>query len=56
MATVAQTSATQAGSEQAADKVAIRPFHVNVPEPELTEAPWAIGPRRPTPSPRMVCA
>ena len=37
MATIAQTSATQAGSEQAADKVAIRPFHVNVPEAELTE-------------------
>lgn len=37
MATVAQTSATQAGSEQAADKVAIRPFQVNVPEAELTE-------------------
>lgn len=34
MATVAQTSATQAGSEQAA---ALRPFHVNVPEAELTE-------------------
>ncbi|HLA61219.1 MAG TPA: epoxide hydrolase [Nitrospiraceae bacterium] len=32
-----QTSATQARSEQAADKVAIRPFHVNVPEAELTE-------------------
>jgi pimeloyl-ACP methyl ester carboxylesterase len=37
MATVAQTSATQAGSEQAADKVAIRPFDVNIPEAELTE-------------------
>jgi pimeloyl-ACP methyl ester carboxylesterase len=37
MATVAQASATQAGSEQAADKIAIRPFHVNVPEAELTE-------------------
>ena len=32
-----QTSATQQGSEQAADKNAIRPFHVNVPEAELTE-------------------
>ena len=31
-----QSSATQ-GSEQAADKNAIRPFHVNVPEAELTE-------------------
>jgi pimeloyl-ACP methyl ester carboxylesterase len=34
---VAQTSATQRGSERAADKNAIRPFHVNVPEAELTE-------------------
>jgi pimeloyl-ACP methyl ester carboxylesterase len=33
--TMTQTSATQRGSEQAADK--IRPFHVNVPETELTE-------------------
>jgi pimeloyl-ACP methyl ester carboxylesterase len=32
-----QTSATQQGSEPAADKNAIRPFHVNVPEAELTE-------------------
>ena len=32
-----QTSATQRGREQAADKNAIRPFHVNVPEAELTE-------------------
>ena len=32
-----QTSATQQGSEQAADKTAIRPFHVNVPEADLTE-------------------
>ncbi len=31
------TSATQRGTEQAADKNAIRPFHVNVPEAELTE-------------------
>jgi len=31
------TSATQRGREQAADKNAIRPFHVNVPEAELTE-------------------
>jgi pimeloyl-ACP methyl ester carboxylesterase len=35
--TVTQTSATQRGSEQTADKTAIRPFHVNVPEAELTE-------------------
>jgi hypothetical protein len=27
----------QQGSKQAADKNAIRPFHVNVPEAELTE-------------------
>ena len=32
-----QTTATQRGSEQASDKTAIRPFHVNVPEAELTE-------------------
>ena len=32
-----QTSATQQGSKQAADKNAIRPFRVNVPEAELTE-------------------
>ena len=31
------TSATQRGREQAPDKNAIRPFHVNVPEAELTE-------------------
>jgi pimeloyl-ACP methyl ester carboxylesterase len=31
------TSATQERSEQATDKTAIRPFHVNVPEAELTE-------------------
>ena len=37
MATVAQTSATQAGSEQAATKETIRSFQVNVPEAELTE-------------------
>ena len=30
-------SATEQRSEQAADKNAIRPFHVNVPEAELTE-------------------
>jgi len=32
-----QTSATPQGSKQADDKNAIRPFHVNVPETELTE-------------------
>src|ERR1700686_2722860 len=32
-----QTGATQRRSEQADDKNAIRPFHVNVPETELTE-------------------
>jgi pimeloyl-ACP methyl ester carboxylesterase len=32
-----QTSATQAGSEHAADTNTIRSFHVNVPEAELTE-------------------
>jgi pimeloyl-ACP methyl ester carboxylesterase len=32
-----QTSNTQQGTEQSADKNAIRPFHVNVPEEELTE-------------------
>jgi hypothetical protein len=35
--TMTQTSATRQGSEQAADQNAIRPFHVNVPEAELTE-------------------
>jgi hypothetical protein len=35
--TMAQTSATQRGSEQADAKNAIRPFNVNVPEAELTE-------------------
>jgi hypothetical protein len=37
MATMTKTSATQRGSKQAADKNAIRPFHVNFPEAELTE-------------------
>jgi pimeloyl-ACP methyl ester carboxylesterase len=37
MATVAETSATQERSEQAVNKDAIRPFHVDVPEAELTE-------------------
>jgi pimeloyl-ACP methyl ester carboxylesterase len=32
-----KTSATQQGREQAAGRNAIRPFHVNVPEAELTE-------------------
>src|SRR6202050_2888222 len=32
-----QTAATQGGINQASDKTAIRPFHVNVPETELTE-------------------
>jgi len=32
-----QTTATQRGTQQASDKNAIRPFHVNVPEAELTE-------------------
>jgi pimeloyl-ACP methyl ester carboxylesterase len=34
---VAQSSATQRASENAADKTSIRPFQVNVPEAELTE-------------------
>src|SRR5256714_5678313 len=34
---MAKTSATQRGGEQAADKNAIRPFHVNIPEAELTD-------------------
>jgi pimeloyl-ACP methyl ester carboxylesterase len=37
MATMTQASATQERDEQAFDKNAIRPFHVNVPEAELTE-------------------
>src|SRR6187402_1630364 len=32
-----KTSATPRGNEQASDKTSIRPFHVNVPEEELTE-------------------
>ncbi|HYP68865.1 MAG TPA: epoxide hydrolase [Thiobacillaceae bacterium] len=35
--TMSQTSATPPGSEQAADKTAIRPFQVKVPEAELTD-------------------
>ena len=34
---MAQTTAAQRGSEQAVDKDALRPFHANVPEAELTE-------------------
>jgi pimeloyl-ACP methyl ester carboxylesterase len=37
MDTIAKTSATQERSEQAGTKDTIRPFHVNVPEAELTE-------------------
>jgi pimeloyl-ACP methyl ester carboxylesterase len=37
MDTMTQTSVTQRRSEQGADKNAIRPFRVNVPEAELTE-------------------
>jgi hypothetical protein len=36
-ATMTQISTTQQGSKQADDKNAIRPFHVNVPEADLTE-------------------
>ena len=32
-----QTTVTQRGSEQSADKTAIRSFHVDVPAAELTE-------------------
>jgi hypothetical protein len=35
--TMTQAVSTPPGSEQAADKTAIRPFRVNVPEAELTE-------------------
>jgi pimeloyl-ACP methyl ester carboxylesterase len=35
--TMAQSSATQRGSEAAGDKAAIRPFHVNFPDAELAE-------------------
>ena len=34
---MAPTSATQERSEQSTDKTAIRPFHVSVPEAELTD-------------------
>ena len=32
-----QVSTTHQGSKQADDKNAVRPFHVNVPEADLTE-------------------
>src|SRR5271169_5237879 len=35
--TIRQTSATQRDAEQAGDKNAIRPFHSNFPETELTD-------------------
>src|SRR5216683_6966705 len=35
--TMTQTSSTQPSGEQAADKNAIRPFHVNIQEAEITE-------------------
>ena len=35
--TMTQTSATQQGSKQVADKTAIRPFHIKFPEADLTE-------------------
>src|ERR1700722_19965780 len=34
---MSQTTATQRSSEQVSDKTAIHPFHVNVPETELTD-------------------
>ena len=34
---MAPTTTIQHAREQAADKTAIRPFHVNVPEAELTD-------------------
>src|SRR3979490_1043291 len=34
---MSQTTATQQGSEQVANRDAIRPFHANVSEPERTE-------------------
>jgi pimeloyl-ACP methyl ester carboxylesterase len=37
MAIMTKTSATQRGGKQAADKNAVRPFHVNFPEAELAE-------------------
>jgi tetratricopeptide (TPR) repeat protein len=37
LSTTGRHAATQQGSKQAADKTAIRPFQVNVPEAELTE-------------------
>src|ERR1700687_2961554 len=35
--TMTQISATPQASKQADDKIAIRPFHVNIPEADLTE-------------------
>ena len=35
--TMTQTAVGERGSEQASDNTAIRPFHVNVPQTELTE-------------------
>ena len=35
--TMAQATATQQRTKQASEKNAIRPFHVNVPEAELTQ-------------------
>src|SRR4026208_473523 len=35
--TMASTTATERPKDQAADKTALRPFQVNVPESELTE-------------------
>ncbi len=34
---MSQATAERRGSEQAADKNAVRPFHVDIPEAELTE-------------------
>ena len=34
---MSQTTATQRSTQQAPDKNALRPFHVNVPEAELTD-------------------
>jgi len=60
MNTMTQTSATQQRSEQAADKNAVRPFHVNVSEAELTDLRRRIKPRggrrrRPSRTRRRAC-
>ena len=47
--TMTQSIATQQGSEQAADKGAIRPFRVNVPEADLPSC--ASASLRPEPRP-----